>query len=931
MNDSAREALIQRIVSEVRRLPEADRRPRMLELGADSVLIAEIEALLLGDAETSALGTGPSARSAAGSTAELGEGDTLGAWRLLEEIGSGGMGAVYLAERSDGHFDQRVAIKLIRGIPDAETFVHFARERQILANLQHPNIARLLDGGATPGGQPYLAMEYIEGEPIEQYCAAHSLGLDSRLRLFQKVCAAVQYAHQRLVVHCDLKPSNILVRADGNPVLLDFGIARALDQQAGPRELKSASAWVTPLYASPEQLRGEPVTTASDVFSLGLILFELLAGRRARLDADDHTITLLGQSAVKPSELAEAMPWVSRLRGDLDAIVQRATAADPRKRYESAESLAADLQRHLDFRPITARRQSAGYRLGRLLRRRWPVFAAAALLLLVAGAFTWQLARERDRALTAEREAITQAHTAERVSEFLVSVFNVSNPNLSQNRKLTAREVLDRGADRIEGELSDAPAVKARLLAVLGTAYRYIGESARAVDLLDQAASLYLDPRVDQPLAAADALSALAVVYSNNNYPASKAEQVASEALRLREQYAEPESLPIADALNTLGIVRESEDRFDEAESLLLRSLRIRERLAGKESRSVASALHNLGLVETSRGRDLDKAIDYFERALSIKKKLEGDHNPDYEISLADYAKALRKDGQRERAVEMQRKDLELARELYGERSELLAGAHNELGYTLHDMGRFSEAAAEYRASMDIRRELGGDSGAAFAIPLNNLASAYEDMGDYAAAEPMYRRSLQLRRSGQDPDSPLIASAEYNLARLLVKMGRLDEAHALAGKALASYRKRYGQDHRNVVKVEMLEVERLLDAGALDDASELFSRLVASPVELGDMFLARRHALAARIAEQRGDATKALEASGQAWEAIRRAWGEHHPLTLEYGLAYARQLSRGGEQQQARAIVNSVADLAPAFSERSPLHAELARALRQGR
>lgn len=185
-------------------------------------------------------------------------------------------------------------------------------------------------------------------------------------------------------------------------------------------------------------------------------------------------------------------------------------------------------------------------------------------------------------------------------------------------------------------------------------------------------------------------------------------------------------------------------------------------------------------------------------------------------------------------------------------------------------------------------------------------------------------------RSGQDPDSPLIASAEYNLARLLVKMGRLDEAHALAGKALASYRKRHGQVHRNVVKVEMLEVERLLDAGALDDASELFSRLVASPAERGDMLLARRHALAVRIAEQGGEYGKALEASRHAWEAIRRAWGEHHPLTLEYGPAYARQLSQGGEHQQARAIVSSVANLAPAFSARSPLHAELARALRQG-
>ncbi|HET9032201.1 MAG TPA: serine/threonine-protein kinase [Dokdonella sp.] len=931
MKDSSYTATIGRLFEAVRSLPESARRTHLLELGADPLQIAEVDALLVADAETSAWGDGQPQRVAeeASRNAELGAGDQLGSWRLLREIGTGGMGAVYLAERHDGHFDQQVAIKLIRGIPDSETFVHFARERQILANLQHPNIARLLDGGATPGGQPYLVMEHVEGVPIDRYCAEHKLDLAARLRLFQKVCDAVQFAHQRLVVHCDLKPSNVLVRADGTPVLLDFGISRALDQQPGQREASPVNAWITPLYASPEQLRGESVTTASDVFSLGLILFELLTGRRARVDADDHTITLLREAAVKPSELAKGMPWVSRLRGDLDAIVQRASAAQPAQRYESAESLSADLQRHLDLRPVMARAATTGYRMSRLARRRWPVVVAAVAVLALAAVFTWRIAAERDRALSAEREAVIQARTAERVSDFLVSVFNVSNPKLNQTRSITAREVLDEGAARIEGELSDSPKVKAKMLEVLGTAYRYIGESTPAVTLLSSAADLYLDPRVDQPLAAAKVLSSLAVVYSNNEYPSSKADEAAGQALRLREQYAQADSLLIADALNTLGIVRQAEGHFDEAEAYLSRSLAIRERLAGKESMQVATNLHNLGLVELNRGRDLAKSIAYFERSLALKRKLKGEHSPEFESTQTDLGKALRDSGQRARAVQILGESLILAHDLYGDSSELVANIHNELGYTYHDMGRFAEAADQYRASMEIRKKLGADQGASFAIPLNNLASAYEDMGDFAAAEPLFRRSLELRRNGLDADSPLIAKGEYNLARLLIKRGRFKEAGKLIPNALAIYRKRFGDDHRNVIRVELLDAERMLDEGNLVGAAAASEKILELPTKLGDIEIARRDLLIARIAAKQGDDKHALQASSSAWEAVRRGWGEHHPLTLEYGLAYAQQLRRNGDLEKAAAILQSVKNLAPEFSVGTPLRVELERSLRE--
>ena len=241
MNRDDHAKTVRELFAAVRDLPAKARHARLLELGADPVLIAEVDAWLAADAATSALDSPlPGAQATA---SELGIGDVLGAWRLVAELGAGGMGAVYLAERADGHFDQRAAIKLIRGIPSPETFVHFARERQILATLQHPNIARLLDGGATPGGQPYFVMEHVDGVPIDRYCREQALGLDARLSLFAEVCKAVEFAHSRFVVHCDLKPSNVLVRADGVPMLLDFGVARALDVAASAEELRAASAW----------------------------------------------------------------------------------------------------------------------------------------------------------------------------------------------------------------------------------------------------------------------------------------------------------------------------------------------------------------------------------------------------------------------------------------------------------------------------------------------------------------------------------------------------------------------------------------------------------------------------------------------------------------------------------------------------------------
>jgi eukaryotic-like serine/threonine-protein kinase len=856
-----------------------------------------------------------------GAETELDEGDRLGAWRLERRLAKGGMGAVYLAERADGHFEQRAAIKLIRGVPNAEMLTHFTRERQILATLQHPNIARLLDGGATPTGQPYLVMEYVEGEPIDVYCKAHALPLDARLRLFDEVCAAVQFAHQRLVVHCDLKPSNVLVRADGTPVLLDFGIAQALDRRRGPSSVEAG--YFTPGYASPEQLRGEAVATATDVYSLGLILFELIAGRKARRDAADHTVTLLGDAAVRPSELAADVPWRGRLAGDLDAIVLRATSAEPSARYASAEALADDIRRHLAWQPVTARAPTLTYRAGRLLRRRWPAFAAGLAGALMIAAFTWRLAAERDRAVVAEREARVQATAAERVSAFLVSVFDVSNPRLNQKRDVSARDVLDEGASRIEAELSDQPRVKAKLLDTLATAYRYIGEPAKSIDLFRKSVALHLDPRVSEPLAAAATLSQLAVSYANNGYSRNDAEAAARRSLELRLKNGGG-PLDIGDAYNTLGIVLSTEDRFDEAEMALQKGLDLR-RGNGADASTIASSWHNLGMVASDRG-EFDEALADYREALALREKTIGERNPEYQHTLTNYGVTLGRAGKNSEAVPVLEKSLALARELFGDDSDNTASVQNEVGSVLHDQGRFREAIAHYREAMRINERTMGENGAERAKPLNNLASAYEDMGDYAAAIPLFRESLAIRKKALAPDDPMVMRADYNLGRVLTKAGSVKEAKTILDSVRVDYVERYGEANASTAKAEMWLAYADVRLGDADAAASLLDKVELSPAKFTPLMRAQRDGLRAEIAASRHDEATMLAARKDAWDAMRAGQGERHPLTAEFGIAYATALADTGHAADARAVAEPLKEIvAEAFADDSAVRRQLGR------
>ncbi|HZJ65538.1 MAG TPA: serine/threonine-protein kinase, partial [Kofleriaceae bacterium] len=455
---------------------------------SDPAVRREVESLLLADEQAAGFLEPPPA-------APMPDG-RIGSYRLLRKLGEGETSTVYLAARDDEHYDQRVAIKLIRpGMDSRQILQRFHQERQILASLNHPNIARLLDGGTAPAGQPYFVMEYVDGQPLDVHCEQANLSLTRRLELFGAICQAVHFAHRNLVVHRDLKPGNILVAGDGTPKLVDFGIAKLLDpERIGIRVEPTATVarLMTPHYASPEQVQGKPVSTASDVYSLGVILYKLLTGQRP-YDFGSQSLheieRVVCETTPAPPSHAARVPRRDRWPRDLDNIVLMAMRKEPERRYASAQELADDVRRCLEHRPVLARRDTLGYRASSFVRRNPGAVAAAGVvfLSLLAGAIatTWQWRR----AVAEQTRAETQRMTAEQTLNFVVELFKVPDSPVAVH-DVTARELLERGTARLHGESHQPPDVRAALEHTLGVVYRNLGDYQQAQKLLEEAVAM---------------------------------------------------------------------------------------------------------------------------------------------------------------------------------------------------------------------------------------------------------------------------------------------------------------------------------------------------------------------------------------------------------------------------------------------------------
>jgi serine/threonine-protein kinase len=755
-------------------------RPAVLDAACagDPELRRDVEALLEADAGSeaflaSALQAG---LRLAGSLADPGEVPAaVGPYRLLHEIGRGGMSRVFLAERADGEFEKRVAVKLLR--PDAggaEISRRFHNERQILARLEHPDIARLHDGGTTDGGRPYFVMEVVDGEPIDRYCDRRGLDVPARLRLFARVCRAVHYAHQNLVVHRDLKPSNVLVTRAGEPKLLDFGIGKVLDPDLAAEATRASLRPMTPGYASPEQVRGKPVTTASDVYSLGVLLYLLLAGRLPfaleGTSAGELERRIAEEEPPPPSAAAVAGEARRRLAGDLDTIVAMAMAKEPARRYPSAEQLARDVERHLAGEPVIARRPTFGYRASRFLgRHRWPASAAAAFGLLLV-AFT---------AITAAQAAHVAAERdrAERVAAVLVDLFRSADDG--DGGTVTAREILDRGAERVRSEIAGPPELRATLLEALAGAYRNLGLYEQAEPLLVEALTVRRR-RGGAELRLAETLDALGVVRALRGEYAD-AEPLLAEALAIRERVLEPSHPDVARSLNNLALVRHDRGDYAGAEPLYRRVLALEPDDGGAAGRGRLTTLSNLALLLHDLGRYAEAEAAYRE-VLERRRRLLGPDHPDLAAALGDLGRVVEARGRWQEAEPLLGRAVELARARYPEGHPELARAYHQLGDLL---GR-SRASAE-------------------------------------EGEALLRRALAMREASLGADHPETAASRLALARLLAGRGDAEAAAGFYARAAASFRAALPAGHPSLGEALLGRGGFLVERGACPAAAPLLT------------------------------------------------------------------------------------------------------------
>lgn len=750
--------------------------------GDDRELQDEVESLLATDTEAGDFLDEPAFGPYRGDLDRPEEGERLGSYRILHEIGHGGMGSVYLAVRADD-YEKQVAIKIM-GLGTADEIVRrFHAERQILASLDHhPNIAKLLDAGTSASGRPYFVMEYVEGQPIDEHCAG--LPLPKRLELFCAVCEVVHFAHQNLVVHRDLKPANILVTPEGSPKLLDFGIAKILDPaRHDPAFTEMGLRPMTLNFASPEQVVvGQPITTASDVYSLGVLVYHLLTGRSPYSENEDRSSlehAVLRVDPRRPSAVAAGQEEARRLAGDLDTIVLHALDKNPERRYASAEQLGADIRRHLDGRPVLARPDTLTYRTGKFVRRhRVGVIVSAAALLMVLG-FSVAMTILFRRAVEERKRTEQERGRAESVSDFLLDLFAIPDPSLSRGKSVTAQEVLDRGADRIAKDLGDQPELQAELMDTMGRAYRNLGLYTPARNLLERSlairrATLHRDaPQV------AESLHALAFLLRKLGDDAA-AEPLVREAVEIQLRVLGEKHAETLKGLNNWASILEARGEFGRAETLYRQVLELKRRVLGREHEDVARGLNNLAHLLYAQG-DLAAAEPLYREALAIRRKVYGGApHPEVASSLNNLAALLADWGDEKGAEALYREALDMRRALYHEPHSDVVRSCNNLAFLLKSGGDLKGAEPLYHEALTIAAaipELKHHPDRA--VVLRNYASLLSDTGRSATAEPLAREALGIFRAGQPPSALRVADAESVLGGCLVALGRRAEAEPL--------------------------------------------------------------------------------------------------------------------------------------------------------
>jgi eukaryotic-like serine/threonine-protein kinase len=751
-------------------------------------------------------------------------GGRVGPYQLRRQLGAGGMGTVWLATRADGLFERSIALKLPhRGMFGADLAERMARERGILAGLDHPNIARLYDAGLTDDGQPYLALEYVEGVAVDEYCRARQCDLRERLRLFLQVADAVASAHARLVVHRDLKPANILVTNDGNVRLLDFGIAKLLDAPViGEAQLTQLSVHaMTPDYASPEQILSEPVTIASDVYSLGVVLFELLTGERPyRLRRDTRGAledAILQCEPRRPSEVPVA--YARALRGDLDTIVLKSLHKKAADRYATVNALADDVRRHLQGRPVLARPDSAWYRISRFVRRNRIAVAAATAVTgaLIAAAVVASLGLVKARA--AEQRALAEAQTTRQVSRFMVDLFDVTDPGEARGNTITAREILDKAAARITTELDTAPSIRAELLATMADVYAKLGLYSEALKLTIPALELRRADSQDSRKMA-DSLDQAGHVYSLLSR-GKEAEPLHAQALALRRASLPVDHAAVAQTLSRIGEARYAQMDLDGAMSMF-RDARQELRLVPQPDPEQLGELSSItGNVFHESGK-FEDAIPMYREALETFRVALGADHPQTATALGYLAAALKDTRKYSEAEQAYLESLASLRKTLGTTHPLVANTLNNIAVLYMEQRRFDDALAAAKESSTIYRATLGDDHDKTNIARLTSARALMLLDNPTVAEKEIREVLAVRRRTLAPDNIHLGQTLQALATSLNDQDRFKEAEPFAREASEVVERAVGKDHWRLAAVNRTWANSLTGQGRYSEAEPIF-------------------------------------------------------------------------------------------------------------
>lgn len=792
-------------------------------------------------------------------------GKVIGNYKLTSVLGHGGTGTVYLAERSDRQYSAQVAVKIVdTATAHGDLGMRFRAERQILASLNHTNIARLLDAGETDEGQPFLIMEYVHGDPVDRFCDEKRLDLTQRLELFLEICAAVQYAHQNLIVHRDLKPANILITVEGKAKLLDFGIAKLLDVGEAASVLaltRMNDRLLTPEYASPEQIMGRPVTTASDVYALGVVLYELLTGlrpyvvpasasqlelersicvndpqrpsaavRRAvdvgPVEGQSNIAAIAGARQLTPDRLQR------RLLGDIDAIIMRALRKEPEHRYGSVEQLVTDIRRYLAREPVTARQGNWLYYSQRFARRHALGVAVSATFITLIMAFAITMSVQRQRIADERDRATQESARAEKVSKFMLEVFEAAEPFGNYGKETTARELLDQAARSIQADLGEQPEVRARLLEAIGKAYRRQGLTDRAV--------VYFE-----------------------------------DSLRIREQAKLPRDAQAGSVLAELAITLRQLDRFEEADSALAQALEISKSTGAGSSLTGAQLLANVGQLELSRG-DLNKANEFLNRALDMTRELVGPRHPNVATILLDISNVrswMDDITGAERAV---REAVSIYRETVHERHPDRVMADYHLARVLNMQGRTTEAAQLYESTLASQRLLYGDQSTKVGDTLTELANVRINQDRLADAEKLMGEALDLSRRFRGASHRQTGYILASLAQIHWRQGRLNEAETEIRSALDIFATTLPPDHQYVAAGEYVIGEVLLAKNQFADAEAM---LIASMHRWK-----RSNAPAWRAARSASALGQALYRQGRSAEAEKYLLDGYRELAIGHGV-----------------------------------------------